>query len=63
MFYRKLVKPFFDRLFGLVGLIVVSPVILLIFLILVFQNKGRAFFVQPRPGKGERVFSTGGVKQ
>lgn len=56
MFYSIYIKPFFDRLFGIVGLIVVSPVILLIFLILVFQNKGQAFFVQSRPGKGERVF-------
>ena len=38
-------------------LTVLSPVFLLVAILLLFNNKGRVFFFQKRPGKEERIFS------
>jgi len=55
--YITFVKRFFDLIFSLLGLIVFSPIILLVSLILVFVNKATGvFFFQMRPGKNEVLF-------
>jgi undecaprenyl phosphate N,N'-diacetylbacillosamine 1-phosphate transferase len=54
--YRTLVKPFFDRLFAFLILLVVSPVIFLVVLLLAIANKGSVWFIQPRPGYREKIF-------
>jgi lipopolysaccharide/colanic/teichoic acid biosynthesis glycosyltransferase len=55
--YNKYFKRPLDFLISLMGLIVISPVLLLIIVILTITNKGSgAFFMQARPGKGERIF-------
>ncbi|WP_375577792.1 sugar transferase [Marivirga tractuosa] len=54
--YRRLIKPFFDRLMALVALIIASPIFLIVsFLLAIFQN-GKVFFTQKRPGLNEEIF-------
>ena len=54
--YRNFLKPLFDFLFSLSGLIIASPVFLLVMTLLFFANKGKPFFFQPRLGKNENIF-------
>ena len=55
--YRYFFKRFFDMVIALVGLIVLSPLFLILWIWLSIANKGAgAFFVQERPGKGEKIF-------
>jgi len=55
--YKSFFKRFFDIVFSLLGLIIISPVFLLTWLCLVIANKGAgAFFIQERPGKNKRIF-------
>ena len=56
--YKKYFKRFFDFLIAFTGLIVISPVFILLILILYFANQGAGvFFTQKRPGKNEKIFS------
>lgn len=49
--YSHFFKRFFDFWIALVGLIVLSPVLLIVTVWLHFSNKGAgAFFLQERPG-------------
>ena len=51
-------KRIFDFTFALVVLICLSPVLLIITIWLHFANKGAgAFFLQPRPGKDEKILN------
>jgi undecaprenyl phosphate N,N'-diacetylbacillosamine 1-phosphate transferase len=53
--YPKLIKPFFDRVFALAGLLLLSPIFVLIVVALaIFQ--GGVFFVQERIGYRQRPF-------
>lgn len=54
--YSTLIKPFLDRLISFIGLIMLSPVLLLIILLLAIVNQGKPFFFQERPGKNGRIF-------
>jgi len=55
--YRYFFKRFFDIVFALVGLIVLSPLFLILWIWLSIANKGAgAFFLQERPGKDEKIF-------
>lgn len=54
--YKSIIKPFFDFFAAFVGLIVLSPILLILILCLVIANNGKPFFLQPRPGKNERIF-------
>lgn len=54
--YRKVIKPICDFFAALVGLIILSPVFIVIFFINLFLNKGKPFYYSLRPGKNERVF-------
>ncbi len=55
--YKLFFKRFLDISVSLIGLIIISPVFLLVWLWLSFANKGAgAFFTQLRPGKGGRIF-------
>lgn len=55
--YRKHFKRFFDIVFSMFGLIVASPLLLLVTIGLFFTNKGSGiFFTQERPGKNAKVF-------
>lgn len=54
--YKNYLKRLFDFLAALFGLILLSPIFLVVMIGLYFANQGKPFFFQPRPGKGERIF-------
>jgi undecaprenyl phosphate N,N'-diacetylbacillosamine 1-phosphate transferase len=56
MLYRNLIKPFFDRLFAILALLVASPIFIIVALLLAIFQDGKVFFTQNRPGRKERIF-------
>ena len=54
--YEKAIKRVMDFLLALAALIVLSPLIFVLIIVGSVQMKGKVFFVQPRPGKNERIF-------
>ncbi len=46
-----------DVTFSLLGLLILSPVFIAVYIVLFFSNNGRPFFFQKRPGKNEKLFS------
>ena len=55
--YKNFFKRFFDFILSLVGLICVSPILLVVTVLLHFANKGAgAFFLQERPGLNGKIF-------
>jgi len=54
--YRQLIKPILDFIFSLFGIVIISPIFIIILLFLSIVNKGKPFFLQKRPGKNERLF-------
>lgn len=55
--YKTFIKPTFDFLAAFLGLLLLSPLFLLIFILLALAQNGQVFFVQKRPGKDEKIFS------
>jgi lipopolysaccharide/colanic/teichoic acid biosynthesis glycosyltransferase len=49
-------KTFLDKLLSLLGIVLLSPVFIVVFVVLFFNNKGKVFFVQNRPGKNGKIF-------
>src|SRR5690606_4917358 len=49
-------KRFLDILVALVGLLILSPIFILVTIGLFFANKGKPFFFQERPGLNEKIF-------
>lgn len=56
MIYKNYLKRPFDILGAFVGLTIFSPLFILVFVILLVQNKGNLFFYQERPGMDQRPF-------
>lgn len=56
MLYKKLLKPFFDFIIAIIGLVLSSPIFILVTAGLAIANSGKPFFFQLRPGKGGRIF-------
>lgn len=54
--YKNYIKRIIDFSAALVGLLLLSPVFILVTIGLFFANQGKPFFFQSRPGKGERIF-------
>lgn len=54
--YVSYLKPLFDLCFALILIFVLFPLFLFIAILLFFNNNGKPFFVQQRPGKDEKVF-------
>lgn len=55
--YKHFFKRFFDFWISLIGLICISPIMLVVTVWLYFANKGAgAFFLQERPGKDAKIF-------
>ncbi|WP_281542985.1 sugar transferase [Maribacter aestuarii] len=52
-----IVKRSLDFFTALLVLVVFSPIILLIFVMLLFANEGKPFFQQQRPGRHKKVFT------
>ncbi|SEV94664.1 Sugar transferase involved in LPS biosynthesis (colanic, teichoic acid) [Chryseobacterium wanjuense] len=55
--YRNFFKRITDFLVSIIGLLVLSPIFLLVMICLFFANQGQPFFFQKRPGKNGEVFS------
>jgi lipopolysaccharide/colanic/teichoic acid biosynthesis glycosyltransferase len=54
--YRHVIKRLIDFLAALILLVLFSPVLLFTYLLLLFANRGSAFFFQKRPGYKEKEF-------
>lgn len=54
--YRNGLKRLLDLTATIFGLLLISPVLIAITVYLVFQNRGKPFFYQARPGWREREF-------
>ena len=54
--YASLFKRPLDFTAALLGLLVLSPLFLIVTIALAFANKGKPFFFQERPGKDEKIF-------
>jgi undecaprenyl phosphate N,N'-diacetylbacillosamine 1-phosphate transferase len=54
--YAKFIKRPLDFLLALNAFILLSPILLVLTIIGAVAMKGNPFFVQPRPGKNERIF-------
>ena len=53
-------EPFFKRIIdfigALIGLVLLSPLFIIVTIALYFANQGKPFFLQLRPGKKEKLF-------
>lgn len=56
MLYRSFIKRFIDLVISLFGLLLTSPILIIIIICLFLTNSGKPFFFQKRPGKGTKVF-------
>ena len=56
--YVKFFKRFFDFIFSLIAVVVLSPVLLALIIVGAVAMRGNPFFVQPRPGKKGRSSSS-----
>lgn len=54
--YRHFFKRAIDFIASLLGLIILSPVLVIVIAVLFFQNGGKPFFYQTRPGKDQKAF-------
>jgi lipopolysaccharide/colanic/teichoic acid biosynthesis glycosyltransferase len=55
--YAQVLKPLADFLAALLGLALLSPIFILVWMGLVIANSGKPFFFQKRPGKNGRIFT------
>ena len=56
-FYAKYVKRYLEVFVSLVGLLVLSPVLLLLIIFGTIEMKANPFFTQKRPGKDGKIFN------
>ena len=54
--YRVVIKPIIDFIVALFGLLLLSPLFLLVTFFLFVVNDGKPFFFQLRPGKNGKIF-------
>ena len=54
--YRKCIKRLFDIVISLTALIILSPILLVVWILVRVKLGGPAIFTQQRPGKNEKVF-------
>lgn len=54
--YNFFLKRFFDFIIAFLGLLILSPVFLIVTIGLFFANDGKPFFFQSRPGLNEKIF-------
>ncbi|MGB1283546.1 MAG: sugar transferase [Polaribacter sp.] len=55
--YKSFFKRFFDLFISIGGIIVFSPFFIIIFIALIYNNRGTPFFYQKRPGKNGVLFN------
>ncbi len=56
MMYRNFIKRLFDFAVAFWGLLLLSPIFIILTIGLFYTNKGKPFFFQERPGLKERIF-------
>jgi undecaprenyl phosphate N,N'-diacetylbacillosamine 1-phosphate transferase len=54
--YKNYIKRLLDFFLSLIGLVFLSPILLIVATFLFFANNGKPFFFQVRPGKNEKLF-------
>jgi undecaprenyl phosphate N,N'-diacetylbacillosamine 1-phosphate transferase len=54
--YRSFFKRLIDLIVSFVGIVILSPAILVIAILLLIVNRANPFFLQSRPGKNEVIF-------
>ena len=54
--YKLFFKRFLDFFVALTGLVLLSPIFIVVTIGLFFANQGKPFFFQFRPGKNEKLF-------
>ncbi len=54
--YKLVFKRILDLVLASIAAVMLFPVFIIVHVILMFVNNGKPFFLQPRPGKNERVF-------
>lgn len=54
--YKNFIKRILDILVALVGLLILSPIFIVVTIALYFANQGKPFFFQERPGLNEKIF-------
>lgn len=54
--YKKYLKRYLDFVAAFCGLVLLSPIFIIVMVGLFFANEGKPFFLQERPGKNQRIF-------
>lgn len=54
--YRSFGKRLFDLLLAVLIIVITAPVFVITWILLLWQNKGSAFFIQERPGRNLKAF-------
>jgi len=54
--YNHFFKRIFDFVAALIGILMLSPVFIVVMVFLAVANDGKPFFIQPRPGKSGKIF-------
>lgn len=54
--YQRVIKPFFDIVFGLILLLLALPFLIIITIMVALINRDNPFFTQARPGKEGKIF-------
>lgn len=52
----KLIKGILDRFFALIGILILSPMFVIVILLIRLDGNGKAIFTQERVGKGGKIF-------
>ncbi len=55
--YKLFIKRVLDFLMAFIAIMLLSPIIIATTLLLIIANKGKPFFIHPRPGKNGKVFN------
>lgn len=55
--YENVIKRIMDITISALGLLILSPVFIIVSIVLLYSNNGKPFFFQKRPGKNEKLFS------
>lgn len=55
--YKTYIKRIIDFTLSLVGLVCISPILIIITIGLLFANAGKPFFFQQRPGLNNKIFT------
>jgi lipopolysaccharide/colanic/teichoic acid biosynthesis glycosyltransferase len=54
--YKSTIKTLIDFIASLIGLLILSPLLIVVAVLLTHQNNGTPFFFQTRPGKNKKAF-------